>query len=251
MKKHTSVLHYFSRGEIALWLGSLVLIVGSFCLLDRENYLTLAASVIGVTSLIFNAKGNPVGQVLMIVFSLLYGIISLSFHYYGEMLTYLGMTLPMAVLALVSWLRHPFEGRRAEVEVNRLSRREHALMWLLSAAVTVIFFFVLRALGTANIIPSTISVTTSFVAVYFTFRRSPYYALGYAANDVVLIVLWVMAALEEPRYVSVVVCFAAFLVNDMYGFVSWRRMERRQAANAARSHGAHPRDGRKGPKQPQ
>lgn len=228
MKRFTSVLHYFSRGEMTLWLGSLTLIVGAFCLLDRENYLTPAASVIGVTSLILNAKGNPAGQVLMIIFSLLYGIISWSFRYYGEMLTYLGMTLPMAVLALVSWLRHPYAGRRAEVEVNRLSRCEHVFMWLLSAAVTAGFFFILRSLGTANLIPSTISVTTSFVAVYFTFRRSPYYALGYAANDVVLIVLWVLAALNEPRYVSVVVCFAAFLVNDVYGFVSWRRMEKRQ-----------------------
>ena len=38
--------------------------------------MTLAASLIGTTSLIFNAKGNPIGQALMIVFSLLYGVIS-------------------------------------------------------------------------------------------------------------------------------------------------------------------------------
>lgn len=50
-------------------------------------------------------------------------------------------------------------------------------------------YFILRAFNTANIIPGTISVTTSFVAVYLTFRRSPYFALAYAANDVVLIVL--------------------------------------------------------------
>lgn len=72
-------------------------IVGSFAVFDRENYLTLTASVIGATSLIFNAKGNPFGQVLMIVFSILYGIISYSCSYYGEMITYLGMTAPMAL----------------------------------------------------------------------------------------------------------------------------------------------------------
>ena len=100
---------YFSRTEIFLWVSSVVLIVGAFCIFDRENYITLTASLIGVTSLIFNAKGNPVGQVLMVVFSLLYGIISFSFAYYGEMITYLGMTLPMAVVALVSWLRNPYK----------------------------------------------------------------------------------------------------------------------------------------------
>ena len=70
------LLQYFSRAERLLWGLSVVFIVGSFCALDRENYLTLAASLIGVTSLIFNAKGNPIGQVLMVIFSLLYGFIN-------------------------------------------------------------------------------------------------------------------------------------------------------------------------------
>lgn len=88
---------------------------------------------------------------------------------------------------------------------------------------------------TANIVPSTISVTTSFVAVYLTFRRSPFYALGYAANDVVLIVLWALASITDVHYISVVVCFAAFLINDIYGFLSWRKMKERQKADNANS----------------
>ncbi|MCD8017602.1 MAG: hypothetical protein LUE97_07400 [Oscillospiraceae bacterium] len=84
MSKIKSLLHYFTAGEILLWLSSVFFVVLSFCLFDRENYLTLSASLIGVTSLIFNAKGNPFGQVLMIIFSVLYGIISLTFAYYGK-----------------------------------------------------------------------------------------------------------------------------------------------------------------------
>ena len=48
--------------------------------------------------------------------------------------------------------------------------------------------------------------------------RSSYFALAYAANDLVLIVLWVLASMEEIRYFSVVVCFTAFFVNDLYVF---------------------------------
>lgn len=107
MKK---LLNYFSKTEIILWSVSTLLIIISFFIFDRENYLTLLASLIGVTSLIFNAKGNPVGQLLMVIFSILYGIISYSFSYYGEMITYLGMTMPMAVFALISWLRNPYNG---------------------------------------------------------------------------------------------------------------------------------------------
>lgn len=226
-------IRYFSRAELALWLASVLSVLISFCAFDRTNYLTLCASLIGVTSLIFNAKGNPLGQLLMVLFSLLYGIISYTFAYYGEMLTYLGMTMPMAIFALISWLKNPYNGNKAEVRVNRIGKREALLMTVGALLVTAFFYFVLRYFHTANILPSTVSVTTSFLAVYLTFRRSPCFALAYAANDVVLILLWSLASLCDARYFSVVVCFVAFFFNDLYGFFSWLKMERRQARDSA------------------
>ncbi|MBR3805791.1 MAG: nicotinamide mononucleotide transporter [Clostridia bacterium] len=225
MKKITG---YFSALEVALWAFSVLLIFISFFAFDRENYLTLFASVIGVTSLIFSAKGNPVGQLLMIAFSLLYGIISFNFAYYGEMITYLGMTMPMAVLALISWLKNPYKGNKSEVEINSIDKEECAFMWILSVIVTIIFYFILDYFETTNILPSTLSVTTSFIAVYLTFRRSPFFALAYAANDIVLIILWTLASAFDIRYISVVGCFIAFLINDIYGFANWQRMKKRQ-----------------------
>ena len=219
---------YFSKTEIILWCSSVVLVVASFCAFDRENYITLAASLIGVTSLIFNAKGNPFGQLLMVIFSLLYGIISYRFSYYGEMVTYLGMTMPMAIFALISWLRNPYNGNRAEVRVNTVGKKETVFMWIGTAIVTVIFYFILEYFNTANLIPSTLSVTTSFLAVYLTFRRSPYFAIAYAANDIILIILWTLASIHNIRYVSVTVCFVAFFVNDIYGYINWQKMKTTQ-----------------------
>lgn len=231
MKSFKSVIKYFSVGEIILWFCSVILITLSFFLFDRQNYLTLIASVIGATSLIFNAKGNPFGQVLIIAFSMLYGYISFTFRYYGEMLTYLLMTMPMAVFALISWLKNPYNGNKTEVKVNRLKKREYLIMFAITAVVTAIFYFILVAFDTKNIIPSTVSVATSYIAVYLTFRRSPFYAMGYAANDIVLIVLWTLATLENAAYISMIICFAAFFANDIYGYINWRKMEKRQSGN--------------------
>ena len=222
------VFGYFSAREIGLWCGSVVFILAAFFAFDRTHYLTLVASLIGVTSLIFNAKGNPFGQLLMIVFSLIYGVISRSFAYYGEMITYLGMTMPMAVFSLIAWLRHPYRGRKSEVEIGSIGKKEHVFMWLMTAAVTFAFYFILRYFHTANLFASTLSVTTSFLAVYLTFRRSPYFALAYAANDIVLILLWSLASLHDTMYISVTVCFIVFLINDIYGFISWRALQKKQ-----------------------
>lgn len=221
--------NYFSKLEIILWSSSVFMIVISFCIFDRENFLTLLASLVGVTSLIFNAKGNPFGQLLMVLFSLLYGVISFGFKYYGEMVTYLGMTMPMAVFALISWLKNPYKENKSEVKVNTISKKETVLMWIGAVAVTALFYFILDYFNTANILPSTLSVTTSFVAVYLTFRRSPLFALAYASNDIVLIILWIMASMQDIRYISVLVCFVAFLFNDIYGYINWQKMKIRQS----------------------
>ncbi len=230
--KQKKTLLGLSPIDIVIWVVSVTLVLTSFLIFDRTSYLNVIASLIGVTALIYLAKGNPLGQMLTIIFSTLYGIISYQCAYYGEMLTYLFMTMPMAVIALVSWLRHPYRGNRREVEVGRIKKWEIPLMLGLALTVTVIFCPLLALCGTANLIPSTISVTTSFVAVYLTFRRSPYYALAYALNDIVLIVLWVMASIRDISYISVVMCFSAFFINDIWGFISWAKMSKRQQKNA-------------------
>ena len=219
--------------ELVLWLVSCAGVLLS-SLIGDFSVLSLAAPIIGVTALIFIAKGDVLGQLLTLIFSVLYAVVSFRLRYYGEMITYLGMSMPMAVFSLVSWLRHPSD-KKDEVKVNHLKAPEFVFMAFLTIAVTIAFYFILKYFNTANLIPSTISVTTSFAAVYFVFRRSQLYAVAYAANDVVLVVLWLMAAADDIKYISMAVCFMAFLVNDIYGFINWRKMAKAQAERQAGS----------------
>ena len=195
-----------------LWSISMLIVTVSNLVGGSFDVLTLAATWVGITSLIFAAKGNVWAQFLMVAFSILYGIISFRFRYWGEMITYLGMTLPMAVWSAVTWLRNPSAGSKSEVAIRKLEKKH----------------FILRWLETPNIVFSTLSVTTSFLAASLTMLRSSYYALGYAANDLVLIVLWGLAAAKDPVYIPVIINFMIFFMNDMYGFISWKKRERTQ-----------------------
>ncbi len=216
-----------TKFEKCLWIVSLIVVTVSFFAFKSTDYLTLIASLIGVTSLIFLAKGHAIGQILIIIFSVFYGIISMKVKYYGEMITYLGMTTPMAIVALISWIRHPFKDTN-EVEINRMTKKQTAVMLMLTAVTTIIFYFILKKLGNASLFFSTVSIATSFLASYLTAMRSPYYALGYAANDLVLIVLWIISSTQNISSVSMVACFVMFLFNDLYGFINWKKMEQRQ-----------------------
>ncbi len=229
MNKLKSFLGYFTRFEKILWSVSVILILSAFIFLENNGTLTLIATLIGITALLFNAKGNPIGPLLIIVFSILYGIISFTFRYYGEMVTYMGMSLPMAALSLITWLKNPYKGKKSQVTVNEIKKKELIFLSILSVVVTVIFYFILKHFGTVNLIISSLSIFTSFIAAYLTFRRSPFFALAYAINDLVLIVMWILASLKSLGYVSVIICFAIFLVNDSYTFVSWLKMQKKQA----------------------
>lgn len=213
--------------EKALWTLSAAAVCATFFIFKSNDYLTLGASVIGVTALIFVAKGHAVGQFLTIVFAVIYGIISFRFKYYGEMITYLCMSAPMALVSMISWIKHPYRDTD-EVAVNRMTKKQIKVMLILAAATTAAFYFILKALGNESLAVSTVSVTTSFLASYLTAMRSPYYALGYAANDIVLIVLWIIAAMQDISSVPMVACFVMFAANDLYGFFNWKLMEKNQ-----------------------
>ena len=64
-----------TKFEWVLWILSLVVVGGGF-LASSGDILTLTASLIGVTALIFVAKGDTWGQILTCVFALLYAVIS-------------------------------------------------------------------------------------------------------------------------------------------------------------------------------
>lgn len=218
----------FTKFDWGLWLSSMALVTFSFGIGAKRDYLTLIASLVGVTALIFVAKGEVFGQILVTLFSVIYGIIAYHFHYYGEMITYVGMTMPIALLSIVSWLRNPYEGGKGEIKVENLSKKGWLYITLLTVMVTFIFYFILKYFQTANLIVSTFSIATSFMASLLMYLRSPYYAIAYAGNDIILIVLWVLATFENSSYFPMIICFTIFLINDIYGFFSWQKMKEKQ-----------------------
>ncbi len=219
---------YFSFFEKVILIFSISIITVFFCIFDRKNYLNLFLSLSGVISIMLSAKGNVIGKFLSIFFGVAYGFISLSCAYYGEMLTYWCMNVPMEVIALITWLKNPSKNSKYEVKINKIQGKEFALLGILSVAVTITFYFLLKLLNTSSLLISTISVFTSFTAVYLCFRRSPYFSLVFVLNDIVLIILWSIACVSDISYISVVICFVAFLFNDLYGFYNWNKLLKKQ-----------------------
>ena len=195
---------------------------------NNRDIISLCGTALGVTALIFVAKGDVWGHIICAFFCILYGISSYQTRYYGELITYVGMSLPATIFSIFSWLRHPFASGHNEVKIHRLTKKEFCIVCLVSVVGTIIFYFILKALNTASLLFSTFSITTSLFASLLTFYRNPYYAVAYMVNDVVLIILWSIASFEAFSKFPMVICFFMFFVNDLYGFISWKKREKIQ-----------------------
>jgi nicotinamide riboside transporter PnuC len=138
------------------------------------------------------------------------------------------MTLPITVISIIQWFKNPYKGNKNEVEIVELEKNQYVNIIVAGVGITIIFYFVLSWLNTPNLIFSTISIFTSFIASYLSLKRSRFYAIAYALNDVVLIILWALATVKDLSYLAVVICFVSFLANDLYAFVNWTKLYKKQ-----------------------
>lgn len=213
--------------EFMIWVVATLILTMSF-ILSSSHFLYLISSIIGISALLYLAKGEPLGQVLTVLFSILYAIVSYQFKYYGEMITYLFMTLPSGLIAFIVWYKNPYQKSQSTVKVSNLSKLKIAFIIILAPIVTVLFYYLLKKLNTPYLWISALSITTSFIASMLTLFRSRYYALFYSLNDLVLIILWVLATINHLSFLPMVLCFIIFFSFDLYGFMNWKKIAKSQ-----------------------
>ncbi len=219
------------KKEWVIYLISLTIVIVSNFFAKEIDIINLIATALGVTALIFIAKGLVIGQVLCVIFAALYSITSFKFRYYSEIITYLGMTAPISIVTIIVWIKNPAKKGESIVKIRRFTGKECLTTLMLTALVTTVFYFVLKWLNTPNLIVSTISISTSFLASFMMLRRVSFYAIGFALNDIVLIILWIIASFKDLTCLSMVACFSMFLLNDLYGFIRWKIREIEQGTN--------------------
>jgi len=223
----------FNLKNIITWQEAILLIVELaiplilYFVFKCDDYQNLLGAQLGIISIFFLAKASLIGIVLSLLFSLFYAITSLNFQYYGEAIIYFAFMIPLGIISGVIWFINRFKGT-TEVAILSTKKIDFMIGPIASVILTFGLFWLLRYLGTENIITSTLSLFTSFLALYFQIKRSRFTQLFYAANDIVLITLWTLATIEDISYIPIVSCFVFLLVNDLYGFFNWTRIKKRQ-----------------------
>ncbi len=221
------MLKEWTKLEKTLLYGSciIVLIVG---IIFKSDILTTLCSIIDIIAMLLIAKGKNIGQLLGVLITVLYSIVSFKNGFYGEVIIYIFMMLPMYLIGIVSWIKHKNKETNS-VEINNIYKSE----WLIVSIVSVIVFtgvyYLLKAFNTNELLVSTLSVLASLFGIYFQIRRSKYTFSFFIINDIILSVLWGIPIINGnfsllPIFLDPVINF----LNDTYGFYNWTRLEKKQ-----------------------
>lgn len=210
-------------------LISLIIIIVCYFLGADRNILSLITSILGVITVIFGAKGLVWAPIINLMYNIVYIILSYTQGFYGEVIIYIFFMTPINIAMIISWLKNKSKQDENIVEVNKVSKKEYIILFIVTLFVTVGFYYLLKALNTSALLISTISLIDSFIATYLLYRRCSNYALSYIVNDIILIGLWSFSLKNNGiAYLPMILSFIVFLVNDIYGFISWKKREKEQ-----------------------
>ena len=221
------LLKDWTNFEKLLLFGSVV-IVSVVGLCFKSDLLTVSCSIVGIITALLLAKGKNLGQVFGLLITILYSIVSFKNKYYGEVLIYALVMLPMYIIGIFTWINHKNEKTNL-VEINSIEKKEWGIVSIVFALVFVGIYYLLKAFNTNELVVSTISVLASLFAVYLQIRRSKYSFSFYMVNDIILMFLWGIPVIRGsyilfPMLLNPIINF----INDMYGFYNWKKTEKIQ-----------------------
>lgn len=212
--------------KIMLFLSIfIVLLVG---IIFKSDVLTIICSLAGVTTTMLCAKGKSLGQVAGLIVTITYIFVAYRNRYFGEVLIYVFLMLPMFIAGIISWYRH--ENKKTNsVDVNEICKKEWIIIAFIFPIILVGIYFLLKVFNTSELIVSTISVIASLFAVYLQVKRSRYSFSFYMINDLVLLTLWGIPVVKGSLILIPMVVDPIFnFINDCYGFKHWKKLESEQ-----------------------
>ena len=222
-----NILKDWSKFEKTLLFGNII-VVSTIGIIFKADLLTTACSIIGINTALLLAKGKNLGQLMGILITLLYSILSFKNKYYGEVLIYVFLMLPMFVVGTFSWIKHQNK-KTNSVEINNIKAKEWIIVSIIFIGVFIGIYYVLKAFNTNELIVSTASVLASLFAVYLQVRRSKYSFSFYIVNDIILFILWGTPVFKGNYTLIPMLLNPVFLfINDLYGFYYWRKTEKIQ-----------------------
>lgn len=219
--------------DLILILTGIITITVTSIVFHSQWYIILN-TILGLLCVFTQAKGKIATQFIGVVYFCFYIVISYSQKYYGEAILYLTIMLPMYVYGVIHWLKNRDEKEENTVIVrSNLSKNEWIISSLCFILLSIVVFFVLKALDTSQLVISTLSFVSMLPAVYLLIRRCKWNQVAFLFNDFIVPLLWIFLVMEgNTVFVPMCIYHVFQITYDIYGLIEWIKIEKRQESNS-------------------
>ncbi len=227
MKIYNYIKNYFKDWETfeIVWLGTFTIVNIWLFYAWNDTWIGLIASLTGMLCVVLTAKGRISNYYFGIINVILYGFIALQNKFYGEFILNFAYFLPMSFLGIFYWVKHKNEKKFDTVYVRKIKASELVFWILISISAIIVYGSFLKSVGGTLPYVDASSTVLSIAGMILTVRRATAQWILWVIVDIIEVGMWFYIFLQDGTQVSMIVMWSAYLVNAVYGYYTWRKME--------------------------
>ena len=206
-----------------LILGTTVVSIASSLLGEGWDTLGFIVATTGIVNLVLCAKGNIWNYAFGIVYNAIYVYIAWHSKLYADSSIYLLYYLPMQFIGWAQWKKNRNQESGA-VNAVHLTLRQGLVLLAAACVLIPLFAWILGLPAIGDSQPWLDSVTTvvSILAMYMMVKAIAEQWYIWIVLDSVQVVKWTVATVRgEAHAALMLVMFAFFLANAVYGLIQW------------------------------
>lgn len=222
------------RTQEAVWFVFSISTITALSLWWGDDTLGISAAVTGMAYTILAGKGKIACFLFGMINTPIYACMAFNAGYYGDFALnayYFLMMFP----GLYVWLRNHSSDPEEGIRRTRLSPKSRAILSALIIAFILPAWFILDRIGGSNPLCDAATNVLSIAAMILTIRRAIEEWVLWIAVNAIEIIMWYKAWMNGCGSVSILLMWMLFLANGIYLLCLWMRIERKNAAKAAKT----------------
>ena len=214
--------------DLFLILGTTAVSIASSLLGDGWDTLGFIVAVTGIINLVLCAKGNLWNYLFGIIYNAIYVYIAWHSKLYADSAIYLLYYLPMQFVGWAQWKKNQNLDSGA-VNAVHLTRKTALVLLAVAIVLIPLFAWILSrpAIGDAQPWLDATTTVVSILAMYMMVKAIAEQWYIWVVLDAVQVIKWTVATIRGEEHAALMlVMFAFFLANAVYGLIQWNRLAR-------------------------
>ena len=213
-----------------VWLFISTITMIGLSIVWKDSPIALISGVTGIIGVVLCAKGKISTYFYATINVALYAWICFQNGLYGEVMLNAFYFIPMNIVGFMLWNKKKDDD--GNVEAKALTKKQLIILSVGLVVAIVLYYQLLKSLGGNLQLIDSITTVTSVMALLLQVLRYKEQWLIWILVNLVSIVMWVMLLNTSEGSISMIVMWAAYLINSIYGYINWNKLNKKSELSA-------------------